>query len=100
MYQEKYGLVPGFKAGIHFGPVTVGEIGIIKKEIVFTGDVLNTAARIEELCNTYDVKLLLSKKLLDLLKIDNQYLIKPVDEVTLKGKKTKNILYTLERINS
>ena len=96
-YMEKYGMVPGFKAGIHFGPVTVGEIGIIKKEIVFTGDVLNTAARIEELCNTYDVKLLLSKKLLDLLKIDKKYIIKPVDEVTLKGKKTKNILYTLER---
>jgi adenylate cyclase len=99
-YIEKFGLVPDFKAGMHCGNVTIGEVGVIKKEIVFTGDVLNTAARIEELCNTYGVRLLVSKKLLDLLQIENGYLEKAIGEVILKGKKTKNILYTIERFNS
>jgi adenylate cyclase len=34
---------------LHFGPVIVGEIGYIKRAIVFNGDVMNTAARLEEL---------------------------------------------------
>ena len=99
-YSERFGLVPEFKAGLHCGKVTIGEVGVIKKEIVFTGDVLNTAARIEELCNTYSVKLLLSKKLLDLLQIENRYIKNVMAEITLRGKKTKNILYNLERIES
>jgi adenylate cyclase len=99
-YSERFGLVPDFKAGLHCGKVTIGEVGVIKKEIVFTGDVLNTTARIEGLCNTYGVKLLVSKKLLDLLQIENRYLKNLIAEITLRGKKTKNILYNLERIES
>ena len=30
-YQSEYGVIPTFKAGIHFGKVTSGEIGVIKK---------------------------------------------------------------------
>jgi adenylate cyclase len=99
-YTERFGLVPDFKAGLHCGKVTIGEVGVIKKEIVFTGDVLNTTARIEELCNTYGVKLLASKKLLDLLQIENRYRKNVMAEITLRGKKKKNILYNLERIES
>ena len=99
-YAERFGLVPNFKAGLHCGNVTIGEVGVIKKEIVFTGDVLNTTARIEELCNTYGVKLLVSKKLLDLLQIENRYIKNVMAEITLRGKKTTNILYNLERIES
>jgi len=31
-YQKHYGLVPEFKAGVNMGPVTVAEIGVIKRE--------------------------------------------------------------------
>jgi len=99
-YMERYGLVPDFKAGLHCGNITIGEVGVIKKEIVFTGDVLNTASRIQELCNTFGERLLVSKELLDVLQIENRYSIQKIDEVTLKGKRTQNILYTVERIKS
>jgi adenylate cyclase len=99
-YIKRFGLVPDFKAGLHCGNITIGEVGVIKKEIVFTGDVLNTASRIQELCNTYGERLLLSKELIDVLQIKNRYSTQKIDEVTLKGKRTKNILYTLERIES
>jgi len=99
-YIKRFGLVPDFKAGLHCGNITIGEVGVIKKEIVFTGDVLNTASRIQELCNTYGERLLVSKELLDVLQIKNRYSKKIIDEVTLKGKRRKNILYTLERIDS
>jgi adenylate cyclase len=52
-YKRQFGVVPEFKAGLHCGMVTAGEIGSLKKEIIFTGDVLNTSARIQGLCNYY-----------------------------------------------
>jgi adenylate cyclase len=98
-YQERYGLIPEFKAGLHCGNVTIGEVGVIKKEIVFTGDVLNTASRIEELCNTYNETLLASKKLIGLLRIENKFSIKEIDEIILRGKENKDLLYSLKKLN-
>ena len=40
-YERRFGVAPVLKAGIHIGPATVGEIGVVKKDIVFSGDVLN-----------------------------------------------------------
>jgi adenylate cyclase len=39
-YLQRYGLVPSFKAGIHCGNVIGGEVGIMKREITYSGDVL------------------------------------------------------------
>lgn len=49
-FERRFGVVPDFKAGIQLGSVTTGEIGALKKEIVFSGDVLNQTARIQGLC--------------------------------------------------
>jgi adenylate cyclase len=42
-----------FKAGLYFGKVVSAQIGDLKREIVYNGDVLNTTARIQAECNTY-----------------------------------------------
>ena len=97
-YLDKFGIAPEFKTGFHCGEVTIGEVGVDKREIVFTGDVLNTAARIQQLCNTYNVRLLVSKKLLDLLPIENRYIPKAIGEIILRGKQTSDVLYNLERV--
>ncbi len=52
--------MPEFKAGFHIGKVITAEIGVIKKDIIFTGDVLNTTARIQGLSNTYEVDMITS----------------------------------------
>ena len=49
---SKYGETPIFNAGMDAGVVTVTEIGDIKRDLAFHGDVLNTAARIQGLCNS------------------------------------------------
>ncbi|MDH3710300.1 MAG: adenylate/guanylate cyclase domain-containing protein [Cyclobacteriaceae bacterium] len=72
-YQSRYQVVPSFKAGLHVGKVTTGELGVIKKDIAFSGDVLNTAARIQSLCNQYHVDLLISGDLLQRLKLPAGY---------------------------
>ena len=85
-YENKFGIVPKFKAGIHMGSVATGEIGVLKKEILFSGDVLNTTSRMESLCNTYDVECIISENLLSNLKPDSNLDIKIIGVCKLRGK--------------
>jgi len=85
-YIKRYGLVPEFKAGLHGGTVVTGEMGYIKKEIAFLGDVLNTTARIEVLCNQLNKCLLVSDTLIKTMNIKDDYNIEPVGEQVLRGK--------------
>jgi adenylate cyclase len=96
-YNERFGIVPGFKAGFHLGKVTTGEIGVIKKDIIFTGDVLNTTARIQGLCNTYKVDILISGDLIKELNISAQFQIKNLGENELRGRDEKIELFTISR---
>ncbi|MCB9169273.1 MAG: adenylate/guanylate cyclase domain-containing protein [Flavobacteriales bacterium] len=100
-YQDQYGLVPQFKAGFHFGEVTTGEVGLVKKEVIFSGDVVNTAARIQNSCNAYDVDVLVSKELLDILRLpEDVYMTRPIGEIPLKGKRQEVSLWTIGRISA
>jgi adenylate cyclase len=85
-YNSKFGLLPEFKAGLHYGKVTAGEIGSLKKEIIFTGDVLNTSARIQALCNQFGAELLISEDLVKILNLSASYGMISVGETLLKGR--------------
>lgn len=84
-YESKYGLMPVFKAGLHCGQVVCGEIGLVKRDIAYSGDVLNTAARIQSMCNELGQDLLVSEKIYRKLK-RNRYPARAIGEVSLKGK--------------
>jgi adenylate cyclase len=94
-YTEKYSLVPEFKAGLHVGEVITGEVGVVKKEIVFSGDVLNTTSRIQAECNKLKSKLLISKDLLNYLNGDGQYKFTDLGSVKLRGKNESIGLYSV-----
>jgi adenylate cyclase len=95
-YNREYDLLPSFKAGLHIGEATVGEIGVIKKDIVYSGDVLNTTSRIQGECNNNNVNLLLSSELLERMQFNDQYEQIALGEIPLKGKKEKILLYTIK----
>ena len=96
-YEKKYnGIHPEFKAGFHYGHVMAGEVGVVKREIAYSGDVLNTTARIQSKCNEHGVDILLSKYLLDKLNIDiRTYSPKIVGDIMLRGKLSSVMLCTL-----
>lgn len=96
-YMLKYGLVPNFKAGIHYGKVTAGEIGVLKRDITFSGDVLNTASRIQEQCNEYGVNILVAKELVDKLPASKIHSYQAIGEIQLRGKQKALELCTLEQ---
>ena len=62
-YMKKFGFVPEFTAGIHYGKVVVGEIGEIKSQICFLGDALHETSQIEKACRRFNSKLLISQAL-------------------------------------
>ncbi len=85
-YENKYGFIPFFKAGVHLGEVTVSEVGIIKREIAYHSDVLNTAARIQGKCNEFKAELLISEDLKNQLNNQTFFSFDHIGGISLKGK--------------
>lgn len=88
-FEKKYGVYPDFKAGMHLGEVTTGELGALKKEIVYTGDVLNTSARLQSLCAQYGYDLIISSNLWNEVNCHSGYRPDQLGKVDLKGKHQK-----------
>ena len=95
-YLETYGIRPFFKAGLHCGTVTVTEVGEIKKEIAYHGDVLNTAARLEKACEEHQAEVLISAQLKHLLEDGFNGLLTSVGKLKLKGKTTSVEAYKVQ----
>ncbi|MEM6644588.1 MAG: adenylate/guanylate cyclase domain-containing protein [Bacteroidota bacterium] len=86
-FMETYGVAPKFRAGLHGGTITAGEIGVVKRELVYSGDVLNTASRIQAKCSEFDLSLLISKSLMDQINPkDLNAKTKALKDERLKGK--------------
>ena len=98
-YMVNYGFAPEFKAGFNHGEVMAGEIGLVKRDLVFSGDVLNTGARIQEKCNVYGVDNLISRGLIKFISLPDEMTCERVDAITLRGKKSKIELYTVKQNN-
>lgn len=97
-YKNKYGIVSEFKAGLNLGPVTVAEVGEIKKELAYHGDVLNTAARIQGKCNEYQKKQLISEQLKSQSEEQTSQNFEFLGDVQLKGKKENVNIYAVNAV--
>lgn len=94
-YERDFGFAPSFHAALHIGPVVSGEMGDIRREIVYLGDVVNTTARIEELSSEMDHPALASAELLDQLTVPDGLAAAALGEVRLRGKAQPVALYSL-----
>lgn len=97
-YLKRFGVQPVFKAGLHFGKVVSAQIGDLKREIVYNGDVLNTAARIQAECNKYQRDCIVSGTLMNRLEKVKDFHWERLDTVTLRGKETMVELFSVNRI--
>lgn len=93
-YRDKFGLVPEFKAGMDSGLVTVAEVGEIKKELAYHGDVLNVASRIQGMCNQYHAQVLLSERLKNKFNSYDKKGFDLIGKLQLKGKKEAMNVYS------
>lgn len=94
-FRRKYNVIPEFRVGIHVGDVTVGEIGIIKKDLAMSGDTMNTTARIRSACNELNQKFIVSKEFIEFSGL-KEWQSESLGVVELKGK-TENVeLFSLK----
>src|SRR6056297_3202979 len=94
-YKRRYKLEPQFKAGAHAGKVMVLQVGQIRREIPYNGDTINTAARIESVCNELNSSFLISENLKQQLKEPKEFTLTKKKEVELKGKRQKLDVYAV-----
>jgi adenylate cyclase len=94
-FKHKYGIIPDFRVGIHIGEVTVGEIGVIKKDLAMSGDTMNTTARIQSACNELKHHFIVSKEFVENISLEKSQ-IESLGIVELKGKESGIELFTLK----
>ncbi len=98
-YLAKFSVFPEFKCGIHGGDCVVTWVGVVKRDIVYHGDVLNTAARLESSCNRLDSKFLISEELLNHIDLPNTIEACFKEELVLKGKISAIKVFSLDLKN-
>ena len=94
-YRRIYGIIPEFRIGIHLGDVTVGEIGVIKKDLAMSGDTMNTTARIRSACNELNQKFIVSKDFAEKSNL-KPFQLEDLGIVELKGKANGIELFALK----
>ena len=95
-YQRKYNHAPKFKAGVHAGEVTAGFVGLIKKELIYSGDTMNTTARIRSTCNDLNQSYMLSEDFMNDFNQPHGYQIDKIGAIELKGRTEPVKLYSLK----
>ena len=96
IYQSEFGIVPEFRVGLHGGPVVAGECGDDKREIVYFGDTVNSAKRIEEACRDFNRPMLISGDLLAHIELPAERKVKSLGKTVLRGRDQEIELFSLE----
>ncbi|HVI43708.1 MAG TPA: adenylate/guanylate cyclase domain-containing protein [Chitinophaga sp.] len=97
-YLKQYGTVPSFKAGLHCGQVVAGEVGIIKRDITYSGDVLNTTSRIQSMCKELNEEVIASADLIASIHPDSRYVTQKLGSIRLRGKEKEMQLVSLRPV--
>jgi adenylate cyclase len=75
--------------------VTAGELGDLRQQIVFVGDILNTAARLEEYAKRTGLDLVVSGPLLDQLALPPGVEATRCGDLAIRGKEARVAAYSL-----
>lgn len=84
-FERRFGVaMPGIRIGIHGGDVVVSEQGDIRRAIGIWGDVINTAARLEQAGSQLGEDCLISQTLLDAIDAEDFHLVS-LPSIVAKG---------------
>ncbi len=93
---RNYGIFPEIKGSLHAGAVTKGEIRGKRREFIFTGDVLNSAARMHGVCKENDARLTVSGDMLEKSYISSKFNIRSLGPILFRGKEKPVDVFAVE----
>lgn len=92
-----FGVSPRLRIALHSGDVVAGELAGPRAEIVYSGDTVNTVARIAKLASRSDSSLLISEELLGQMQLPSGLDVHPLEAVQFKGRTELTMTYAIER---
>ena len=99
-YTRDFGVVPRFRGGLHGGRVTAGELGDLRQQIVFVGDILNVAARLEEHAKRAGSDLVVSGALLERLALPPELAAKACGDLPIRGREAAVAAWEVSEVRS
>lgn len=97
-YRTHFGLVPEFRAALHFGEIVAGEIGDLRREIAYVGDTLNVAARLLEAAKATGRDILASADLLKSTPLPPGLRAEPLPTLSIRGRNAPLEIAALSRV--
>ncbi len=85
-YRDRFGVVPEFRAALHYGEIVAGEIGDVRREIAYIGDTLNVAARLLEASKALAHDVLASAELLAVIRLPPDLRAEPLPTLKIRGR--------------
>ena len=89
-YALRYGLVPEFRAGLHYGQIVAGEMGNLRQEVAYMGDAMNTGARVLDVAKKLKKTFIVSEDALSQFNVPG---LEDLGEHELRGKEKRIRLY-------
>ena len=96
-YRQEFGMVPGFRAGLHAGAVVISECGSSRRQLAYFGDTVNVTARLQEYCKEAGRNLLVSADLLAHMRPNPDLLIEPLGPAQLRGRAAAIEVFAVQR---
>ena len=95
-YHSRYGISPEPKCALHGGNVIKAEIGEVKSEISFFGDVVNSTSRILQEGVTRRINILVSEPLMNMIQLPVHFQVTSQGAFVPRGKRNQIQLYALQ----
>lgn len=96
-YLSTYGLIPALEIALHTGTVLQTEVGSLKSEIAFYGDVMNITSRILAKCPELSSNILISNELIYKMEPSTFYSSESKGEFILKGRSQPIELFSISK---
>jgi adenylate cyclase len=86
-FSEQFAAEPVLRAALHLGEVIAGEVGEQRRAIVYHGDVMNTASRLEQATRDLGVRFIASADAVGAFGSNKEFHLKDLGALNLRGRK-------------
>lgn len=99
-FVQPFGVPPELRAALHLGEVVAGEVGQVRRAIVFHGDVMNTTGRLEQATREVGCFFIASAQALACLDPPSEFRLHDLGALALRGRIEPIHAFCVEQSNT